>query len=139
MADFRVVISDSETGKSRQVEISGNQAARLLGKVIGDVVDGEIVGLPGFKLKITGGTDRDGFPMRRDLPGSQRRRILVSRSVGFKPEKKGLRKRKTLRGNEISQDTGQINTLIVERGSKTVEEILDKKEGEEETAEKSEE
>jgi len=37
-----------------------------------------VVGLPGYELRITGGTDRDGFPMQPDLPGPGHQRILLS-------------------------------------------------------------
>jgi small subunit ribosomal protein S6e len=124
MVDFRAIISDPQTGKSYQVEITGSQANKFLGKRIGERIEGDAVGLPGYTLKITGGTDRDGFPMRPDLPGSKRKRLLISKSIGFKPEVKGLRRRKTLRGREISGEIGQINLVVTEYGSKTIEEIF---------------
>ena len=124
MADFRVVISDPSTGKSYQVEVSGNQANKFIGHRIGDMIEGDAVGLGGYTLKITGGSDRDGFSMRPDLPGSARRKLLVSKSIGFKPKRAGLRRRKTYRGREISSETGQINLVVVERGRKTIEEML---------------
>lgn len=85
-------------------------------------------GLGGYMIKLTGGTDRDGFPMRGDLPGPGRRKILVAGGVGYHPKAKGVRRRKTMRGREISSDISQINAVIVEYGQKPLSEIFPKKE-----------
>jgi small subunit ribosomal protein S6e len=124
MADFRVTVSDRNTGMAYQIEISGSQANKFMGKRIGDTIGGDAVGLSGYSMKIMGGTDRDGFPMRYGLPGTSRRKILIAGGVGFKSKVKGMRRRKTIRGEEISSDIGQINTVIEEYGSKPLEELL---------------
>ncbi len=133
MPEFKVVIADPKKARSYQVEIKGEKAERLLGKKIGDVIDGEIVGLPGYKLEIRGGSDKDGFPMRPDIHGPVRVRVLLSGPPGFHPREKGERRRKTVHGNTISEDIVQVNTKIVEYGDKPVEELLfEGGEGEEE-------
>src|SRR2546428_534527 len=83
--------------------------------------DGLYVGLPGYKLQITGGSDKDGFPMRSDLPGPRRKRLLLSGGVGFHPVRPGMRKKKTVRGNTVSPDILQLNLKIVVRGPKSIE------------------
>lgn len=123
--EFRVVISDPKTGKAYQRAISGASANRLLGKQIGDVISGTVVDLPpDYELQITGGTDKDGFPMRPDLPGAAKRKILLSGGIGFKPKESGLRKRKTVRGRVVSKDIVQINMKIVKHGKVPLEEIF---------------
>jgi len=117
MAKFKVVISDPETGKAKSVELEGDRAVPLIGKKIGDVLDGAVVGLAGYKVLITGGTDSSGFPMRPDIHGGIKTRILVSGGVGYKPKEKGKRVRKTVRGNTITEDTAQINMKIIEKPS----------------------
>lgn len=124
MVEFRVVISDPKTGKARQVEVSGAKATKFIGKQIGSEIDGEILGLTGYKLIITGGSDRDGLPMRKDLPGGKRYRVLLAGGTGYHPKQRGRRDRKGLRGREITLETGQINVKIVEYGPKTIEELL---------------
>lgn len=114
VVEFKVVISDPKTGKSKQVEVKGEDAKKLIGLKVGEVFEGEIVGMPGKKLKITGGSDKSGFPMRPDLPGGALRRILASGPPGFHPKEGGERKRKTVRGNTITEDIVQINTVILE-------------------------
>ena len=94
MVEFKVVVNDTASGKSYNIAVSGHHANSLIGKKINDEVDGIFVSLPGYKLQITGGTDKDGFPMRHDIPGSTRRRLLLSRGLGFKPEERGKRKKK---------------------------------------------
>jgi len=128
LADFRAVISDPKDGMSYQAPVSGHHANSLIGKKIGDVVDGIFVGLPGYKLKITGGSDKDGFPMRKDLPGPRRKKLLMSRSIGFKSLEGGLRRRKNVRGNTISPETLQINFKVTQHGMKPVSELIKKEE-----------
>jgi small subunit ribosomal protein S6e len=122
--DFRVVISDPKSGKAYQVEAKDAAANKFLGRKIGDVIDGDAVGMPGYSIEITGGSDREGFPLRRDLPGSKRRKILITGGTGYHPSEEGRRKRKTVHGRDISADVGQINAKITERGTKPVEELL---------------
>lgn len=122
--DFRVIISDPKSGRAYQVEIKDPGASKFLGHKIGDTIDGEAAGLPGYTLQITGGSDREGFPMRHDLPGSKRRKILVTRGTGYHSKEHGRRRRKSVHGRDIAPDIGQINTKIAEHGTKPVEELL---------------
>jgi len=118
MAKFKIVVSDPKTGKAKSVEVEGDKATPLIGRKIGDLVDGAIVGMPGVKLLITGGSDKDGFPMRPDIHGGVKTRVLLSGGVGFKPKNKGERRRKTVRGNTITEDIMQIKVKIVEEAEK---------------------
>jgi small subunit ribosomal protein S6e len=128
MATFKVVINDTQTGKSYQKEISGTKANSLIGKRIGQEIDGVFVDLPGYKLIITGGTDKDGFPMRKNLQGARRKKLLLKGGIGFHPTRPGMRKKKMVRGNTVSADIVQINMKIVQYGPKPIEEAI--KEGE---------
>lgn len=111
MPEFKVVIADPKTGKAEQVEVKGEAAARLIGKKIGDVIDGSVVGRPGLKLKITGGSGKAGEPMLPFLPGGVKRYILFSSPPGFRPRERGERRRKFVRGDVITEDIVQINTV----------------------------
>lgn len=124
MVEFKVNVGDPESQKTYPVTVSGQHANVLVRKRIGDEVDGMLLGLPGYKVRITGGSDKDGFPMRPEIPGASRRRVLVSRSIGFKPDRHGKRKKKTFRGQEIGPDMSQINCKITHRGPKPVDELL---------------
>jgi small subunit ribosomal protein S6e len=128
VAEFRAVINDTKDGKSYQAPVSGHHANSLIGKKIGDVIDGIFVGLPGYKLTITGGSDKDGFPLRKDLPGPRRKKLLVSKSIGFRAKEGGLRRKKNFRGNTISPDTVQVNLKVTQHGAKPVSELMKKEE-----------
>ncbi len=129
MVEFKAIIADPRSGKSYPKEVSGHHANSLIGKKIGEEVDGIFVDLPGYKLVITGGSDSDGTPMRKDVPGSPRRPMLVTEGVGFHPKDKGVRKRRNVRGNTISPDIVQINMRIKQHGPKAIEDSLKAKEG----------
>jgi small subunit ribosomal protein S6e len=124
MVEFKVVVNDTKTGKSHKVEVSGHHANSLIGKKIGEDVDGIFVSLPGYKLQITGGTDKNGFPMRKDLPGMNRRRLLLSKSLGFNAKEKGLRRKKSIRGNTINQDVVQINMMVTKHSAKSIDDLI---------------
>ena len=124
MVEFKVVVNDTKNGKSHQVQVSGHHANSLIGKKIGDEVDGIFISLPGYKLQITGGTDKDGFSMRADLPGMGRRKLLLSESKGFKPGENGMRKKKSVRGNIVNQDIVQINMKVVKFSSKPIDKLI---------------
>ncbi len=141
MVEFKIIVNDTKTGKSHNIVVSGHHANSLIGKKIDDEVDGIFVSLPGYKLQITGGTDKNGFPMRKDLPGTVRRRLLLSKSLGFKPKDSGVRKKKSVRGNTIHQDVVQINMKVIKHSSKNIEDIIKAKakKGEESKKEGNEE
>jgi len=118
MAKFKIIISDPETGKSRFIEVEGTQAVPLIGRKLGEVIDGSVVKMSGHKLKVTGGSDKDGFPMRPNIHGGVRIGAILSEGVGFHPFQKGERQRKTLRGDTITEEIVQINMKVVEEPKK---------------------
>jgi len=116
MATFQVAVADPETGATYQREVSDQDATRFLGRSIGEEVDGGAVGLDGFTLAITGGSDDTGRPMRDDVAGPELAEVLLDGGTGFEPTKDGERRRVTVRGNEVSEATAQVNATIVGRG-----------------------
>ncbi len=130
MADFKLVVSDPKTGKAYNIDVAGPRTAKFVGKAIGTEIDGDAAGLTGYTLVITGGSDKDGVPMRQDLPGQGRRKVLVAGGIGYHPKTEGMRKRKTLRGNEVSGDIVQVNAVVKAYGPRPIEEMVPKVEGE---------
>jgi small subunit ribosomal protein S6e len=110
-----LIISDPETGTSQKVELEDARMAPLVGRRIGEVIDGNVADLAGHKIQLTGGTDKDGIPMRPDVHGGVKARVVLSGGVGYKPKKKGERKRVVVRGNTVSADTTFLNFKIVEK------------------------
>jgi len=127
MPTFKFVISEPETRKSYQLEVDQTKTIGLVGKKIGEDFEGTIIGLSGYTLKITGGTDKDGFPMHHSVKGIGKKRVLLAHPPGFHPKLKGQRKRKTVRGNTISEDIVQINCKVVKKGDKPLEQLVPKK------------
>jgi small subunit ribosomal protein S6e len=107
LTNFKLTISDIK-GKSLSKELKDSDANPLLGLQLGNETDASIVGLTG-KLKLTGGSDKSGIPMRNDIHGAARKRVLLSKGVGLQAAETGQRVRKLMRGNTISEEIYQIN------------------------------
>ncbi len=129
---MKLVIGNPKEGRTYQTEIDNEKTVAFVNKKIGDKVDATSAGLPGYSLEITGGSDKQGFPLRKNLHGTARKSILVSGGVGFNPKRKGLRCRKSIRGDVISLETEQLNTKVVEAGKKTIASLLGLEETKEE-------
>ena len=125
MAEFTVAVADPDDGMTYQVDVSDQDATRFIGRELGEEVDGSAVGLDGYTLELTGGSDNAGRPMRDDVRGPNLKSILLEGGTGYNPTKEGERKRVTVRGREVSDDTRQINARIADRGSQAVDELLD--------------
>ncbi len=123
---FKLVISDPETANSFQIDLTGAKANRLIGKRIGETLEGDLIGFPGYEFSIRGGSDKAGFPMHRSFHGGARKRILLKGPIGFHPTRPGQRKRKSVRGNMISEDIAQINLKTIKKGEKPLEELIGK-------------
>jgi small subunit ribosomal protein S6e len=142
MVEIRFEVGDPKT-KRTYGKLMENYF--LTGKKIGDVVEGQLLGLPNYQLKIRGGSDTAGFPMRQDIEGPGRKRIVFkSKTVGFKQKKRKIQhkqnhyfmtKRKSIRGNTISQFTKQINLTVIKPGEKLIAELWNIQEKQPETKE----
>ncbi|MCF7862382.1 30S ribosomal protein S6e [Candidatus Woesearchaeota archaeon] len=123
MVSFKIVISDPKQGKCFQIEVKDEQADFFVGKKIGDTIKGDAFGQPGYDFTLSGGSDKCGFPMRKDVSGSQRKKILIVSGVGIRNTEQGRRKKRTVVGNTVGKTTSQINLAISKGGKyKTAEE-----------------
>ena len=107
MVNFKLTISDIK-GKSISKELKDSDANPLLGLQLGNETDAAIVGFSG-KLKLTGGSDKSGVPMRNDIHGAARKYVLLSKGVGLQDAETGQRVRKLMRGNTVSEEIYQVN------------------------------
>jgi len=126
---IKIVISDPKLGKTIQREYEEDKIRPFLGKKIGDTIGGNLIDYPGYEFRITGGSDEDGMPMRPDVRGPVRKRILISSGVGIREKKykrAGIRRKKMVRGNQIVEEIVQINLIITKYGKKAI--IVDVKE-----------
>ena len=134
---FKFVISNGKN--SWQVE-KDEKDVPVISKKLNETISGDLLGLAGYELQITGGSDKDGFPMRADIEGTLRKQFLIGKGIGFsgikrrpgkKPNKpksyvtiEGLKKKKTLRGNTIGTDIVQINCKVTKQGPQPIESVL---------------
>jgi small subunit ribosomal protein S6e len=123
MAKFKVIVSDPQSGASKVVELEEARASPFIGRKVGETLDGTVVDMPAHKIQLLGGSDKDGVPMNGFVHGGVRRAVVLSGGAGFKPTKKGQRKRKTVRGNIVTDEIVQLNVKITDRpaGAKPLE------------------
>ena len=110
-----IIISDPDTGTTQKVELEDTRMMSLIGRRIGEVLDGSVANLQGFRIQLTGGCDKDGIPMRPDVHGGVKARVVLSGGVGYKPKNPGERRRVTVRGNTVTTDTTFLNFKIIEK------------------------
>jgi small subunit ribosomal protein S6e len=131
-------INISKDGKTLKLE---TESESLLGRRIGETIKGQSISpdLAGYEIEITGTSDKAGFPGKKDVEGITLKKVLLTKGFALhkkprgeskksKPLVKGVRMRKTVRGNTISASTIQINTKVKKEGSKKFQELLPKKE-----------
>jgi small subunit ribosomal protein S6e len=143
MAEFKFAVGNPGTKKTYKIEKKDSDAQAFFGMKVGQEFNGELIGLTGYKLKITGGSDYTGIPMRPEIGGSGKKKILLKTgAIGFKKRRyhnisstegakkklkqtyPGERRRKSVRGNTISEDTVQINCRVISAGKETPEKLL---------------
>lgn len=119
------VVIGTKSGKTFQKELSEEESEALQGRSLGEELNGELLGFSGAKLLVTGGSDASGFPMRKDLPGINKKKIMITKGTGFKGKLRGkrfggLRYKKTVAGNTVYEKTHQLNLKVLS-GEKSVE------------------
>ncbi len=120
-------INVSHKGKTIKFEIDNEE---LIGTTIGNTIEGKQISadLEGYELTVTGTSDKAGFPGMPDIKGQSLKRVMLKIGRGMRNNQEGLRLRKTVRGNEISADTVQINLSVKKEGSKKFESMIPVKE-----------
>jgi len=121
---MKIVIGTKE-GKCFQKELSSQEAEALYSKKLGEEFNSEVIGITGAKFLITGGSDANGFPMRKDLPIAGKKKLLITKSIGFRGKLRGkrfdgLRIKRTVAGNTVYEKTNQLNVKTVKGDDKVV-------------------
>ena len=101
----------------------------FMDKRIGQEVDVSTLGdqFKGYIIKITGGNDKQGFPMMLGVATANRVRLLLDGRLGcYIPLRDGQRRKKTVRGCVVSSDLAVLNTVIVKKGEGEIEGLTDK-------------
>lgn len=116
---MKLSIANPERTTQKVVEIEHTSQTALYEKRILDIIEGEIIGpeWAGFLLQITGGTDKQGFPMKKGVMTPDRVRMLLKKGdTGFRTTQKGLRRRKSVRGDVVSDEIGVLSMKVVKEG-----------------------
>ena len=120
---MKFVISDPKSGKAYSASSNDDL---FIGKKMSDTVKLDEIGLTGFEAEITGGSDKDGFPMNKSVHGTGRRYIFTTKGIGFRKARKGERKRLSARGNTISSIISQVNLKVTKAGPIDIAKVLAK-------------
>jgi len=126
---MKLHIAYPTTGCQKVVEIDDERKLRAFyDKRISHEVEGIHVGenFKGYIFKITGGNDKQGFPMKQGVLTSQRVRLLMADGHScYRPRKRGERKRKSVRGCIVSGDLSVLNLVVVKKGEQEVPGLTD--------------
>jgi len=126
---MKLHIAYPTTGCQKVVEIDDERKLRAFyDKRISHEVEGHHVSeeFKGYVFKITGGNDKQGFPMKQGVLTSQRVRLLMSEGHScYRIRKRGERKRKSVRGCIVSGDLSVLNLVVVKKGDAEVPGLTD--------------
>ena len=121
-------IANPSTGQQHVVELEDEKRLRAFyDRRISQEVDGEHIGdeFKGFVFRISGGNDKQGFPMKQGVLTDQRVRLLLRKGLScYRARRKGERKRKSVRGAIVGPDLSVLNLVVVKRGEEVSEELL---------------
>jgi small subunit ribosomal protein S6e len=126
---MKLNISYPTTGAQKMIEVDDDRKLRaFFDKRISHEVEGDALGddFKGYIFRISGGNDKQGFPMKQGILTQNRVRILMSEGHScFRPRKRGERKRKSVRGAIVSGELSVLNLVVVKKGDKDVPGLTD--------------
>lgn len=114
---MKLVVSDPKTRQAYTKTVENAQM--FFGKKVGQEVELGLIGLEGYSAQITGGSDKQGFPIKPDMEGGARKKVLVTINA-----KKGKKEKISRRGNMVNDEISQLNLKVVKYGTKPIEEVL---------------
>ena len=91
-------------------------------------IDGAVLGeeFEGYILRISGGNDKQGFPMRQGILTNTRVRVLCKKGhKAYRPRRAGERKRKSVRGCIVGHDIAVLNLVVTQVGEKEIPGLTD--------------
>merc|ERR1711907_340247 len=126
---MKLNIACPETGCQKCIEIEDDRILRnFYDKRIAQEVAGDILGaeFEGYRFRISGGNDKQGFPMLQGVLTDDRVRLLLSKgSKCYRQRRTGERKRKSVRGCIVNQDLSVLNLFVTKRGTNEVPGLTD--------------
>merc|ERR1719420_1014997 len=91
-------------------------------------VSGDSLGdkFKGYIFRISGGNDKQGFPMKQGILSNSRVRLLFKKGMScYRERRKGCRKRKSVRGCIVGPDIGVMGLVIVKKGAEEIPGLTD--------------
>lgn len=126
---MKLNIAYPANGTQKLIEIDDERRLRVfIEKRMGQEVPGDTVGdeFKGYIFKITGGNDKQGFPMKQGVMHPTRVRLLLSKGHScYRPRRTGERKRKSVRGCIVGMDLAVLSLVIVKQGENDLPGLTD--------------
>merc|ERR1711933_50716 len=96
---------------------------RMAAEVPGDTLGDEF---KGYVFRISGGNDKQGFPMKQGILCNHRVRLLFKKGMScFRERRTGTRKRKSVRGCVVGPDLAVLSLVIAKKGAEDIPGLTD--------------
>ncbi|KAI8377896.1 40S ribosomal protein S6-B [Radiomyces spectabilis] len=122
-------IANPATGCQKLIEIDDERRLRAFyDKRMAQEVPGDSLGdeFKGYVFRISGGNDKQGFPMKQGVLLPHRVRLLLSKGHScYRPRRTGERKRKSVRGCIVSSDLSVLSLVVVKQGEQDIPGLTD--------------
>ncbi|KAH3661991.1 hypothetical protein OGAPHI_006172 [Ogataea philodendri] len=116
-------------GTQKSIDIEDEHKLRaFFEKRMGQEVEGDAVSdeFKGYVFKITGGNDKQGFPMKQGVMIPNRVKLFLTKDVScYRPRRTGERKRKSVRGCIVGNDLAVLSLVVVKQGEQEIEGLTD--------------
>jgi len=127
---MKLNISYPANGSQKLIEVDDERKLRIfMERRMGAEVPGDSVGdeFKGYIFRITGGNDKQGFPMKQGIMHPTRVRLLLSDGHScYRPRRTGERKRKSVRGCIVAMDLSVLALSIVKKGDGDIPGLTDR-------------
>jgi small subunit ribosomal protein S6e len=126
---LQINIACPSTGMQKVIEIDDERRLQnLYERRMAQEIDGGVIGeeFDGYALRISGGNDKQGFPMRQGILSSSRVRLLCKKGhSGYRQRRQGERKRKSVRGCIVGHDIAVLNLVVTQEGPAKIPGLTD--------------
>ncbi|CAG8779485.1 17308_t:CDS:2, partial [Acaulospora morrowiae] len=122
-------IANPATGCQKLIDFDDERKLRVFyDKRISMDVPGDSLGdeFKGYTFRISGGNDKQGFPMKQGVLRNDRVRLLLSKGHScYRPRRTGERKRKSVRGCIVGSDLAVLSLVLVKKGEQDIPGLTD--------------